>query len=407
MVGVALGLVSVWLVGGALVAVTVSWDYYIRSLGITISEMIAALAVLIAVVQRLMTSRRVRRLYLNASDALITTYGGLVVLIWATHPDFSRATLRVILVWIVAILLYWVISRSIFPSVRRALVWMIWSAVLAGVVGFHQLATHNANDTFALVFSPENSMQNLVGTEVGRVRALFDSATEYASALAMFLPIWASLAWSERKFGRAKWLGAGAILVVALLGTATRGAWISVVVGILYVFWRLRTGRGLAFKIAITAVLGGVTYVMTVVANQYTALRWNATALTNSIGTRLHIYALAWQYIAVHPLGGGPLALTVVSSGFGDTENALLAIGVQFGIAGALLLGAFLVSTVAAAWTAEDAATVGMVGATLSLIVRSAGDPTIAVEPQILLLFVVIAGLMRRTVGGTPSDSSE
>lgn len=392
------GVVALWTWNVGVIAVTVSWDYYVRSVGITVTELIIVIVLFGAVLAWLMGKRP--SLSWDLIDTVVVALGVVVLVGGLLHPSLNRGFIRVVGRWEAACALYFVTRSLRRPTVRSVLLAFVASACVAGLVGLQQLATHNANDHLALIFAPQISGQNLVGTNVGRVRALFGSATEYGSFLAMVIPVWASMAGATKGLGRLVWVLGGLILLINLVGTATRGAWFGVAAGLVFLILVMARTQRVRYFWLMLAIVGGVWWWLSRQAVQYTTARLTLTALIASASRRWGKYRAAGAYIWAHPLGGGPLAFGQIANvlSFGNTENALLHIMVEFGIPAGLVLATLFVALLLRgrpekALVAEWA---GILAAVVALAVRSVVDPTLSEEPQVLFTFFLLAGLLVR-----------
>lgn len=397
------GMVAIWLWEGEVIGATTSWDYYVRSIGITISEIGTIVLIGVAILKHVTRESAFVVVRWVLEDTLIVGLGVAILISWVLHPALDHTSLRVVGRWMAALALYFVVKNSMKSSARNILLVMVWSAALAGIVGLVQLFTHNAEGGLAAVFSPQVGVQNLVGTPIGRVRALFGSATEYGSYLAIVIPIWASLGLElKNAVFRSLWAMAGVVLLIDLVGTATRGAWIGVAVGLMYLIWQLSGRRRGSYLMGIGAAAAGVWLWLSYEAKGYTIARLGPTVLLGSASRRFAIYQRAVSYLWQHPLGGGAGAFNRVPNllAFGNTENAVLHVGVEFGIPAALLLLVILArfSFPRLALGLRRPEVIGMAAAVLSLSVRSVVDPTVSAEPQVLLLFAIVLGLMGRTL---------
>jgi len=129
---------------------------------------------------------------------------------------------------------------------------LVAAGLLAAAIALAQLATHQ-----------QTYLTSVAGTPFSRVRGLYGSPDNLGLLLDRVIPMWLALALIPRSRSSVRFLlwAVGLILSVTLVLTFSRGAWLGVVVGSLFVVALTYSwGRWFAMMCLALAVLGGAVY---------------------------------------------------------------------------------------------------------------------------------------------------
>ncbi len=147
-----------------------------------------------------------------------------------------------------------------------------------------------------------------------RVGSVFGDYEMFAEYLAIFIPILIIRIISEKVFLRQiLWIPGLIMAIMLLLGTATRGAFFSLIAGIIYLVWISRKILNLQKFLPIVIIAGVVFYVSSLALEQYTTSaslfdRIGKTKLISGMpDSRARVWTESWIRIQDHPwIGHGP-----------------------------------------------------------------------------------------------------
>ncbi len=147
-----------------------------------------------------------------------------------------------------------------------------------------------------------------------RVGSVFGDYEMFAEYLAIFIPILMIRILSEKVFLRQLiWIPFMMMAVMLLLGTATRGAFFSLIAGVIYLVWISRKILNLQKFLPLVILAAVVFYVSSIALNQYTEsaslfARLGKTKLVSGMpDTRARVWTESWAKVLERPwIGHGP-----------------------------------------------------------------------------------------------------
>lgn len=150
--------------------------------------------------------------------------------------------------------------------------------------------------------------------EGARVGSVFGDYEMFAEYLAIFIPILVIRIISEKIFLRQLlWVPGLIMAIMLLLGTATRGAFFSLIAGVVYLIWISRKILNLQKFLPIVILASVVFYISSIALNQYTNsaslfARLGKTKLVSGMpDTRARVWTETWQRVMENPwIGHGP-----------------------------------------------------------------------------------------------------
>ncbi len=177
---------------------------------------------------------------------------------------------------------------------RRSWPWIFGGLLAAGLttglIGIWQYATHT-------------DLTRVPGTSIDRIRALYGSPDNLGLLYDRVIPLWFAIVLSSwlARWRRAIWFLCGAVMLVALVLTNSRGAWLAVALGCLLVLV-VRYSWGRYLLLAFVLLLGGFAAV-----KGPKVIHIFRSNQTNTVQSRVYIWGSAIHMIRDHPVFGvGP-----------------------------------------------------------------------------------------------------
>ncbi len=258
------------------------------------------------------------------------------------------------------------------------------------------------------------------GSEIisGRLQGAFDSPNQLGSFCALVVPVAAALIFGARG---ARWrLAAGlalVVLLVTLMLSLSRGAWVGAGVALLLMLVRLKEARRLLLILAVPlTIVGFFIWSLTPTKTDVKVVGERARALTvlSPYDDRRVIYKEAFREIRTHPVlgvgpGGFPVASTRVVSesatlSYAHAHNLYLNWAAEVGVPSVLIILGFAGALGLAARTAsrgarmrgdprDRAIVIGIGAALLTVLVQGFFDYVIP-NPVVYMAFWTLVGAL-------------
>lgn len=268
------------------------------------------------------------------------------------------------------------LGQHLLQSQKEIHRFMVLSLSLAALVALYGLwqqfvAVPPWDKVWVLEFIPEQPFSWLAGYKFSweELRKFSLLKTSVSTALFyVFNILFCVTLYQWRK--RFRFVLLALVLMIALVFTYVRGAWLALAAGLVIVFglWLLRnttSQRKTAFISVVLAmvVLGGLFYLglrlsTPLMANLGNGLGRRLASLADPFNTpeiraRLHMWERAWALVRSHPLGIGIGTTGGVGqrfAGFGVVDNLYLKLSVELGWMGLLLFGIIIWQATRHAW---------------------------------------------------------
>jgi hypothetical protein len=147
-----------------------------------------------------------------------------------------------------------------------------------------------------------SQVQGILGVAEGRPKAPFDYTDSWGESLTILLP-WLLVAWWATRKQRRRGLAIVALAIVPIVYSLDRGAWIGIVVSVIYLGVRF-AARG---KIGLLAAVGSglaLAAIIILLSPLHTLIGARLTSESNSNSIRSSLDALAWRDAKASPLIG-------------------------------------------------------------------------------------------------------